>query len=286
MIERHELNAQGNWYIDTRCMNCSASQTIAPGLIGERGGQCVFVRQPETPAELTMAWRARLLCPTASVHTEHHADVPEGVFPEEMTDGIYRLGYNAASSYGAHSFLIRRAQGNAMVNSPRWTRFVVDQIERWGELTDVFLSHEDDVGDAERYAKRFGARIWIHAADRAAAPFADQILSGGDPVTVGDSVVAIPVPGHSRGSVAYLYDGRCLFTGDSLAWSFERQDLSAFREYCWSWQTQIRSLQRLLDYDFEWVFAGHGGSYCLPAGDMKARLARLVHRMEHAPMDL
>jgi hypothetical protein len=119
--ERHVLNAPGEWYVDTDCIDCSAARTVAPGLIVEGGGQSVFARQPETEEELMMAWRARLLCPTASVRSEGHARPPDGVFPEQMTEGIYRLGYNARSSWGAHSFLIRRPSGNVMVDAPRWT---------------------------------------------------------------------------------------------------------------------------------------------------------------------
>ena len=113
MRRRHPLNASGDWYVDTRCINCGAARTVAPGLIVEGGGQSVFARQPRTADELLQAWRARLLCPTASVRTERRgaAQPPEGAFPEEMTPGIFRLGYNAKSSYGAHSFAIRRAAG-------------------------------------------------------------------------------------------------------------------------------------------------------------------------------
>src|SRR5579875_1937653 len=221
MRERHPENAPGDWYIDTACMDCSAARTVAPGLIVARGGQSVFARQPSTPAELMMAQRARLLCPTASVRSGSEAPPPADAFPEAMTAGVYRLGYNAKGSYGAHSFLIRRDAGNVMVDSPRWTRAVVARLEAWGGLGDILLSHEDDVGD----------------------------------------------------------DGRHLFTGDSLAWSFEQDDLTAFRSYCWSWTAQRRSLRRLLDYAFEWVFAGHGGSRHLPPAEMRRRLAALIERM-------
>jgi glyoxylase-like metal-dependent hydrolase (beta-lactamase superfamily II) len=280
MTERHALNAPGNWYVDARCIDCAAARTVAPGLIVARAGQSVFARQPETPEELMMAWRARLLCPTASVRTETSADAPEGVFPEELTPGIYRLGYNARSSYGAHSFLIRREDGNMMVDAPRWTSAVVKALQTWGGLSHVLLTHRDDVADAERYAAHFGAHVWIHEADRAAAPYADKLLVGREPVNIDAKLQAIPVPGHTAGSVVYLYDGRYLFTGDSLAWSAERQDLVAFRDACWySWPEQTRSLQRLLGHRVEWVFAGHGGSGHRPAHEMHARLAALVERM-------
>lgn len=281
MIERHPANAPGEWYIDRRCTDCSAARTIAPGLIIEKDGQSVFARQPKSNDELMMAWRARLLCPTASVRTESHADIPEGVFPEKMTDDVYRLGYNAASSYGAHSFLIRRPRGNAMVDSPRFTRAVVEHLEVWGGLAHVLLTHRDDIADAQRYAKHFDARVWIHKADRSAARFASDILEGSEPTEIEHGLLAIPVPGHTKGSVAFLYDRRCLFTGDTLAWSFEDGDLTAHRDYCWhSWTEQVQSLRRLLDYPFEWVLAGHGGSKHLPGDGMHKRLAALIARYE------
>src|SRR5262249_27433652 len=156
MTERHPSNAPGDWYVDRRCTDCGAARTVAPGLIVEEGGQSVFARQPKTEDELKMAWRARLLCPTPSGKTHTHHDVQDGVFPEHLTEGVYRLGYNAASSYGAHSFLIRRAHGNAMVDAPRFTRAVIAKLEEWGGLSDILLTHRDDVADAGRYAKEFG----------------------------------------------------------------------------------------------------------------------------------
>ena len=215
------------------------------------------------------------------MRTETHIEVPDGVFPEELTRDVYRLGYNSPASYGAHSFLIRRKNGNAMVDSPRFTRQVVAKLEQWGGLHGIFLSHRDDVADAERYARHFGARVWIHKADRSAAKFATDILEGEEPARIGDDLIAIPVPGHTKGSVVYLYDNRCLFTGDSLAWSFEEDDLVAYHDYCWySWAAQTKSLRRLLDYRFEWVLAGHGGAKGLSESEMHARLAALVERME------
>ena len=88
-----------------------------------------------------------------------------------------------------------------------------------------------------------------------------------------------PVPGHTKGSVAYLYDRRCLVIGDSLAWDFDDEDLVAFKDYCWhSWPEHLKSLRRLLEFPFEWVFAGHGGSMGLPQAEMHARLAALIVR--------
>jgi glyoxylase-like metal-dependent hydrolase (beta-lactamase superfamily II) len=283
MAARHELNAPGPWYVDTRCINCSAARTVAPGLIVEKGKQSVFARQPETPEELMMAWRARLLCPTESVRTSADEEMPAGIFPQEMTNGVYRLGYNARSSYGAHSFLVQRPPGNVVIDAPRWADSVVATIEARGGLSDILLTHRDDAADAERYAKHFGAHVSIHEADCAAAPYADRVLRGSDPIVLDDDLLAIPAPGHTKDSVVYLWDRRCLFTGDTLSWSFDQNDLLAFRELCfYSWEELTLSLERLLAHRFEWVFAGHGGSNHLPADEMRSRLAALVERMRQA----
>ena len=280
MAERHALNAPGAWYVDTRCIDCGASRNVAPGLIVERGGQSVFARQPAGEEELRRAWRARLLCPTASIRSEGAARQPAGLFPQELAPGIYRTGYNARSSFGAHAYVIRRPAGNVMTDAPRWTRAVAGPLEDWGGLSDILLTHRDDVADAERYAKHFGARVWIHEADRDAAPFAGEILRGTAPTPLAADLLAIPVPGHTAGSVVYLYAAQYLFSGDSLAWNEERDDLTAFRDACWfSWEEQTRSLRRLLDTPFSDVFAGHGGSAQRPAAEMHARLAALVERM-------
>jgi len=56
-----------------------------------------------------------------------------------------------------------------------------------------------------------------------------------------------------------LYRHKVLFTGDHLAWSPNRKSLIAFRSACWySWDVQTQSMQKLLNYNFEWVLPGHG----------------------------
>ena len=116
-----------------------------------------------------------------------------------------------------------RDAGNLLIDSPRFTRNLVEPIEQLGGIADVLLTHRDDVADADRYAERFGARVWIHEADRTAAPYATDLLRGHQPATVAPGVVAVPVPGHTRGSVVYAVDDTWLFSGDSLAWSRERR---------------------------------------------------------------
>ena len=230
-----------------------------------------------------MAWRALLLCPTASVRHVSAAKPQRGLFPQELAPGVYRCGYNARSSFGAQSYFIVRPEGNFMVDSPRHTDVLVKAFERLGGLRDVLLTHQDDVADAEHYAKHFLSRVVIHEDDRKAAPFADHLLRGRGPSELRPGLRAIPVPGHTPGSTVYLLDDTYLFTGDSLAWHETRRELQAFRDACWySWAELSESLGRLAAYRFEWVLAGHGGSAHRPAEEMNCLLRDLVERMKRS----
>lgn len=138
------------------------------------------------------------------------------------------------------------------------------------------------MSDAERYAHHFDASVWIHADDRAAAPYADNIIDGIYPLTVAEDIIAFPVPGHTKGSVLYLADGHLLFSGDSLAWHPNRQQLEAFRGACWySWTAQTESLTRLADsaYRFDRLFCGHGWSHDLDSDAFHHALVELTERM-------
>jgi len=278
--DRNPASAPGDWYIDKRCIDCGASRDVAPGLVVRRRGKSVFARQPAGEEEERAAWRAVLVCPTASVGTESHREQPADLFPQELAPGVFRCGYNAESSFGAHAYFVTRPDGNLLVDSPRHAGRLVRRFEELGGVSDILLSHRDDVADAGRYAKDFGARVWIHEDDAGAAPYATDLLRGGEPAWLRKDLLAIPLPGHTKGSVAYLLEDSYLFTGDSLAWSREREDLVAFRDACWySWSEQKKSLGRLAGHRFEWVLAGHGGSVQLPPEEMRSRLAALVERM-------
>jgi glyoxylase-like metal-dependent hydrolase (beta-lactamase superfamily II) len=280
MPRRNPDSAPGDWYIDTACINCAASRHVAPGLIVERGDKSVFVRQPANEEERMMAWRARLVCPTASVRTEAKRQRPEGIFPQELAPGVYRCGFNSKDSYGAHSYFVARAEGNLLVDSPRYAGELRKFLDAAGGIKDILLSHRDDVADADKYAEAFGARVWIHQDDARAAPYAKNRIEGMNEIKIRDALLAIPVPGHTKGSVVYLLEDTYLFTGDSLAWNAERSQLIAFRDACWySWRALTDSLSRLEAYHFEWVLPGHGASAHLPAQEMSRELHALVQRM-------
>lgn len=283
IADRHPENVDGDWFVDTTCIDCDAARQVAPDLLVRAAdGTSVFVKQPETDDELAQAWRAVQVCPTRSVGHLSLRKPETPVYPHDLGDGVYRLGHNARSSFGAHSYLVRRDAGNLMIDAPRWTREVYEPLDALGGASDIVLSHRDDVADADRYADRYDARVWIHEADRDAAPYATDILTGREPIDLRADVVAFPVPGHTEGSVLYLVDGHLLFSGDSLAGERSGERLIAFERACWfSWPEQKAALGRFADSGlrFDRLFCGHGWSQDEPADRFHEMLADLVARM-------
>jgi glyoxylase-like metal-dependent hydrolase (beta-lactamase superfamily II) len=57
--------------------------------------------------------------------------------------------------------------------------------------------------------------------------------------------------------------------------------LVAFRDACWySWSELKISMQKLMDYSFEWVLPGHGRRYNAERDVMKRELQQCIEWME------
>lgn len=274
---RHRDNADGAWYVDERCIDCGTCRDLAPAIFDDIGPQSVVASQPTDAKSEQMAWLAAQACPTQSIGTLDHRPRPGRLYPWPLLEGVYDLGSTSPDSFGASAYLVTRAGGGLLVDSPRFTSALVRSVEQMGGVAHVLLTHRDDVADAERWARHFGARVWIHEDDGSAAPFATDLMAGIDPVEVTPGVTCVPVPGHTRGSVVWIV-GEVAFTGDSLAWSHEGGDLIAYKGTCWySWDAQLGSLERLAHVCRpNWVLPGHGARCHLAPADLHRRLVSLV----------
>src|SRR5947209_1263400 len=279
-------NVPGDFYVDDSCIDCDACRQIAPTVFRDHGEQSSVFHQPETDEEVRRALMSIVACPTSSIGTTRKYDARVGVeaFPERVDGGVYYCGFNAESSFGAWSYLVVRPEGeggNVLVDSPRFTRPLVRKIEALGGLRTIFLTHRDDVADHARFASHFRAERVMHADDNAARYGVEHIIKGEDAARLDTELVVIPTPGHTRGHAVLLYKDKYLFTGDHLAWSPTRETLTAFRSACWySWPVQTRSMERLLDYSFEWVLPGHGRIHNDTAEGMREHLKGCVEWMK------
>jgi glyoxylase-like metal-dependent hydrolase (beta-lactamase superfamily II) len=146
----------------------------------------------------------------------------------------------------------------------------------------MFLTHRDDVADHEQWAEHFKAERIMHRDDmgRKLAGI-ERVIEGRDAAQIDDDLIAIPTPGHTRGHMVLLYSDRFLFTGDHLWWSPNYNSLHASWNVCWySWAEQTRSMERLLDYKFEWVLPGHGRRAHFSQDEMREQLQTCIARMQ------
>jgi glyoxylase-like metal-dependent hydrolase (beta-lactamase superfamily II) len=185
-----------------------------------------------------------------------------------------------APSIHVRAFLLQREHGNLLVYG---TAAVADEARAIEELGGVFRHylnhwHEADIAGTQGLGI-LAAPLFCHEAERpevatihaVAGTFAARHM-------VGDDFEAIPIPGHTRGATAYLWQSgghRCLFTGDSLylregewvAAVLESSDRAAYLE----------SLELIKDLDFDLLvpWAATAGQPCHAATD-KADAGRRI----------
>ena len=284
--QRLAENVPGDFFVDSTCIDCDTCSQLAPETFRDHGDQCSVYHQPENDAETKRAMMALVSCPTGSIGTTQRHDAHIGIdaFPLHLEDNVYFCGFTSESSFGAWSYLITRPEnegGNVLIDSPRYASQLLKRIEAMGGVKRMLLTHKDDVADHESFRKRFDCERVMHADDGAARLGMEHVIRGTEPVGLDDDLLVIPTPGHTRGHVVFLYRNKFLFTGDHLAWSPNRQTLTAFRSVAWySWPEQIRSMEKLLSYRFEWVLPGHGDMHHAAAETMHDELERCVSWMK------
>lgn len=280
--KRVRENVPGDFFVDSTCIDCDACRQIAPSVFAEAAETAFVHKQPEIPDDRRSALHALLSCPTGSIGCLGD-DNPKAVmadFPLVVEEPVYYCGFNSPMSFGGNSYFVRHPGGNWLVDSPKFLTPLVRRLEQLGGIDRVFLTHRDDVADAERFANHFGAERIIDRRELASQPDAEIILDGDEPTSIAEDFLVIPTPGHTEGHCCLLFADRFLFTGDHLSWNRHEQRLAASRNHCWySWDVQKASMERLARHSFEWVLPGHGQRVHLSSDEMTEQMAALVNRM-------
>ncbi|HET6880730.1 MAG TPA: MBL fold metallo-hydrolase [Pirellulales bacterium] len=275
-------NVPGDFFVDATCIDCDACRQIAPAVFGEAAETSFVKIQPTSTADRRQALRALLVCPTGSIGCSGDRDAKAVMkdFPLEVEEPVFYCGYNSPKSYGGNSYFVKHPDGNWLIDSPKFIKPLVQQLEAMGGVSNIFLTHRHDVADAERYAEHFRSRRIIHREELKSQPNAEMVLDGAGPWELVPGFLAIATPGHTKGHCVLLVLDRFLFTGDHLDWARDEQRLTASEDYCWySWPKQAESMRRLADYPFEWVLPGHGQKVRLPVAEMREQILRLAETM-------
>ena len=281
--KRISENATGEFFVDSTCIDCDTCRQLAPNTFEDAGNTSFVQVQPRTPEETRAAIQALLACPTGSIGTLHpnHSSEVMNDFPIPVEEGVFYCGFNSVKSFGGNSYFIQHSAGNWLVDSPKFLPHLVRKFTEMGGIRYVFLTHQDDVADAAKYAEKFGSQRIIHEDDKGAQPGAEIIVQGMDLTEPAPGFQIIPTPGHTEGHCVLLYQDKFLFTGDHLWWRRKRKQLGASQNVAWySWRKQTESMERLLRFNFEWVLPGHGQRIKLPSKEMRGEMEALVNRMK------
>ena len=278
-------NVKGDLYVDSSCIDCDTCRWMAPEMFNRAEEQSVVYHQPDNAAQRLRSLQALLACPTSSIGTvEKPKDIKDAQlsFPILVAENVYHCGYHSENSYGAERYLIQRPEGNVMIDSPRWAPPLVKRLEEMGGIRYLYLTHRDDVADHQKFHEHFGCDRILHTDEISADTQNVEIqLTGSEPFTLASDLLIIPVPGHTKGHTALLYQNKFLFTGDHLAWSDRLKQLVAFRDVCWySWSKQLQSMRQLANYSFEWVLPGHGRRYHAERDIMRQQMQQCIDWME------
>jgi glyoxylase-like metal-dependent hydrolase (beta-lactamase superfamily II)/ferredoxin len=272
----------GDFFVDSTCIDCDTCRQLAPAVFAAADSHAFVHHQPATATERRDALHALVSCPTGSIGNQGD-DRPQSVmddFPLVVEEPVSYCGFTSPRSFGSSSYFVRHPAGNWLIDAPKFLPRLVRRFEALGGIAHIFLTHRDDVADADRYAAHFGSERIIHRLELSAQPDAERVLDGEEPIALVPDFLAIPTPGHTRGHCVLLFGERFLFTGDHLDWDRYSGRLDASSDYNWySWPRQIESMRRLAEYTFEWILPGHGQRVHLLAAEMRRQLHDLVDRM-------
>ncbi len=165
-------NVPGDFFVDSTCIDCDACRQIAPAVFGEAAQTSFVHTQPASMTSRRQALQALLACPTGSIGCLGEDDVKAIMedFPLAIEEPVFYCGYNSPKSYGGNSYFIRHPAGNWLVDAPKFVRPLVKQLEALGGIAHIFLTHRDDVADADRFAAHFGSRRIIHRDELSSQP--------------------------------------------------------------------------------------------------------------------
>ncbi|ASS74600.1 MBL fold metallo-hydrolase [Tumebacillus algifaecis] len=282
--KRLATNVEGEFFVNSNCIDCDTCRQLAPEFYSAVGDFSAVTKQPQGDEEKRIAYRAMLSCPTGAIQSNEKSGLFEAGddFPLLLTEGVYYCGFTSRKSYGGSSYLLLHPDGNWLIDAPRFHRPLAEKIAALGGIRYIFLTHRDDVADADKYAAYFKAERIIHELELDAQPEAEHVLTGMEPIQWHPDFKIIPLPGHTEGHTVLLYKQTYLFSGDHLAWDDDTNALNAHRNYCWySFEEQMRSMEKLAQENFTWLLPGHGRRVMLQENEIRLEMQKLIERMKH-----
>jgi glyoxylase-like metal-dependent hydrolase (beta-lactamase superfamily II) len=217
--------------------------------------------------------------------TAHEGGSMQTAIPELFASAPQPLPFDTALEI--RSFLLRREGGNLLVYGSGTLERNEQQITELGGVARQYLNHRHEASFADDWpARAFGARLLVHEREAkrvSESREVDETFS--ERHVVDDDFEVIPIPGHTSGATAFLWDTgrhRLLFTGDTIlirdgewiAAVLERSDRANY----------IASLELIRDLDFDrlvpWaVSAGQAPVTATDGADSRRRVDAILQRL-------
>ncbi len=139
----------------------------------------------------------------------------ETVIPKLHASAPERLPF--APSLEIRAFLLQRSRGNVLIYSVAGLGSEAAEIEQLGGISRRYLSHRHEAMFA---SGGIGGPLFVHEEERRSVEAADHVRATfSRRHLLDDDFEVIPIPGHTRGATAFLWDSgrhRVLFSGDTI----------------------------------------------------------------------
>jgi glyoxylase-like metal-dependent hydrolase (beta-lactamase superfamily II) len=158
------------------------------------------------------------------------------------------------------AYLLQREPGNLLIYRSEALKQDVETLNELGGISRQYLNHHHEASPAcDWVTNTFDAPLHVHEDDAAAVA---EICNVGATFSqrhkLGEDFEVIPIPGHTSGATAFLWDSgqhRVLFTGDTIffgrsKWRAAVLDGVSDRE------RYIESLESIRSLDFDLILPG------------------------------
>jgi len=158
------------------------------------------------------------------------------------------------------AFLLQREGGNLLIYRSAALEQDVETVNSLGGISRQYLNHHHEASPAcDWVANTFGAPLYVHEDDAtAAAEICNVDATFSERYKLDEDFEVIPIPGHTDGATAFLWDSgqhRVLFTGDTIFFG-QSKWRAAVLDGVSDRDRYIESLELIRSLDFDLIVPG------------------------------